>query len=388
MIYFDNAATTMQKPPEVADAVLAALNSFGGVGRGVHEASLSAGMAVYEAREEVADLLGAPSAACVAFSHNATEALNIAISGLAVPGAHVITTAAAHNSVLRPLYRLVEQRGISLDIIPILSDGNLDWEAYEAAFRTQVTLVVSPHASNLTGDVYDIERMARIAHDHGALFVIDAAQTAGVIPIDMQSQDIDAVCFTGHKSLYGPQGTGGLAVMPQVSIPSYNVGGSGTHSFDHEHPSAMPESLEAGTLNAHGIAGLCAGVRFLKETGVEVIAAHEMMLVQRLEQGLRTMGARILGGGTGVKTGVVAFTLGTLDSGEVSDVLQYEYDVCTRAGAHCAPLMHEAMDTVEQGATRMSFSWFNTIEEVDAVLDAVRAVISSQSIEYEGCYEI
>ncbi len=376
MIYFDNAATTRQKPQEVCDAVCAALQSFGGVGRGVHEASLSAGMTVYEAREELAALLGAPSAACVSFSHNATEALNIALSGLVHPGAQVIATAAAHNSVLRPLYRLQQERGIRLDIVPVLPDGTLDWDAYEQLLGPDTALVVASHSSNLTGDVYDVAAMAELAHAHGALLVVDAAQTAGVIDLDMQAQGMDVVCFTGHKSLYGPQGTGGLAVMPQVTIPPYNVGGSGTHTYDHTHPTAMPESLEAGTLNAHGIAGLLAGVRFVRELGTDAIARHEQALVARLEAGLRSVpGVRTLGGGTACRTGVVAFTVEDRNSGEISDILQQNFDICTRAGAHCAPLMHEALGTRSQGATRMSFSWFNTVEEVDTAIEAVRQIV-------------
>lgn len=380
MIYLDNAATTLQKPPAVVEAVAAALTSFGGSGRGVHGPSLAASMAVYEAREELAALLGAPDASRVAFTHNATEALNMAIAGLVGPDTHAITTAASHNSVLRPLYR-AQEAGAALTIVDILPDGSLDWSAYEAAFHrfpNKPCVVVATHASNLTGDVYDIERMARMAHAHGALMVVDAAQTAGVIPIDMEAQGLDAVCFTGHKSLFGPQGTGGLALSQQVELPPYNVGGSGIRSFDTTHPTAMPEHLEAGTLNAHGIAGLAAGVRFVRDVGVEVIHKHELELAKQLEDGLRAIPeARILGGGTGCKTGVVAFNLGQLDSGEVASALEQEYGICTRAGAHCAPLMHQALGTQEQGAVRASFSWFNTKEQVDTALEALYTIARS-----------
>lgn len=372
MIYFDNAATTKMKPQAVIDAVVQAMTEFGGVGRGVHSASLAAGMTVFEARDAIAQLFNAPSASRVSFGLNVTEALNIAIEGLVKPEMHVITTAASHNSVLRPLYRKVEQ-GARLSIVPIRQDASLDFDAYEAAFEEQTTLVVATHASNLTGDVYDVARMASIAHAHGALFVLDAAQTAGVIPIDMQAQGIDIVCFTGHKSLYGPQGTGGLVLAEGIELPPLKVGGSGTHSFDKVHPSAMPEGLEAGTLNAHGIAGLAAGVRFVSETGLDAIKQHEDELRIRFEEGLRAIPrARMLGGGGIDRTAAVAFLFEGVDPAVLSDRLQCDYGICTRAGAHCAPLMHCAMGTEDCGAVRASFGFFNTLDEVDECIRALR----------------
>ena len=210
MIYLDNAATTMSKPAQVVDAVVDAMRTFGGVGRGVHASALQADTAVYRARLAIAELLGAPDASRVAFASNATEALNTAIAGLLDAGDHAITTAASHNSVLRPLYRLRDAGAIELDIAPIAADGSLDYDALEALFKPSTRLVVVTHASNLTGDVYDIKRIARMAHAHGARFVVDAAQTAGTWPIDMGDQGLDVVAFTGHKGLFGPQGTGGL----------------------------------------------------------------------------------------------------------------------------------------------------------------------------------
>ncbi|MDO4182288.1 MAG: aminotransferase class V-fold PLP-dependent enzyme [Coriobacteriia bacterium] len=374
MIYFDNAATTLHKPDCVMQAVVQAMTAFGGVGRGVHGASLAAGMAVFEAREALCQLLGAAGPDRVSFTSNVTESLNIALQGLLGPGDHVITTAASHNSVLRPLY-LLEQRGVELTIVPVGPNGALDWEAYAQAFRSNTKLVAATHASNLTGDVYDVQRMAALAHEHGALVVVDAAQTAGVVPINMAEQRLDVVCFTGHKALYGPQGTGGLAVVPHVEIPPLKVGGSGTHSFDHEHPCAMPESLEAGTLNGHGISGLGAGVNFILETGVDVIAAHEQRLVEAFEAGVQGIpGVRVLGGGGCGRTGIVALNVGDEDAGRISDALNVEYGICTRAGAHCAPLMHEALGTATQGAVRFSFSYFNTEEEVRQAVQALQDI--------------
>lgn len=376
MIYFDNAATTKQKPPEVADAIVRALSEFGNVGRGVHESSLGAGMTVYEVRDAIANLVGAPNASRVSFAGNVTEALNIALFGLLKEGDHAITTAASHNSVLRPLYKMEKERGVELTIVPIAKDASLDFDAFEAAFKPNTRVVAVTHASNLTGDVYDVERMAAIAHNHGALLVLDAAQTAGVVPIDMGKQGFDVVCITGHKGLYGPQGTGALALANGIEIEPFKVGGSGVHSYDKEHPRFMPEGLEAGTLNGHGIAGLGAGIAFVQRVGIEAIAAHEAALADRLEAGLREIPAlRIHGGRGGIgRTGIVTFNIGDVDSGLISDALETTYHISTRAGAHCAPLMHIALGTEHQGAVRMSLGWFNTAEEVDEAIHAVKEI--------------
>ena len=376
MIYFDNAATTMMKPPEVARAVARAIDSFGGVGRGVHDASLSAGLAVYRCRQQVAQLFNAPDAKRVAFGLNVTEALNAVIGGLLHAGEHAITTAASHNSVLRPLYRKVDEEGAELDILPVAPDASIDYDAFAALFRPNTKLVAVTHASNLTGDVYDVARMACIAHEHGALICIDAAQTAGVVPIDMQRDGIDIVAFTGHKSLYGPQGTGGVVLGEDIDLPWFKVGGSGTHSYDREHPSFYPERLEAGTLNAHGIAGLSAGIAHIEELGVSEIARQTAVLADRFEAGVRDIpDVRIIGGHGGIgRTGIVAINVGDIDSAQVADALGYDYGICVRAGAHCAPLMHEAMGTAQQGAVRFSFSHFNTAEEVDAGIAAIREI--------------
>ncbi|WP_165056427.1 MULTISPECIES: aminotransferase class V-fold PLP-dependent enzyme [unclassified Adlercreutzia] len=375
MIYFDNAATTLQKPPEVARAVTAALSSFGGVGRGVHPASLAAGLAVYEARDAVASLLGAPGADRVAFAANATAVLNIAIRGLLPQGGVAVTTAASHNSVLRPLFAARDERGCEVRVAPHDARGSLDYAALERLVRG-ADLVVLTHASNLTGDVYDAARVAHVVHEAGARVILDAAQTAGALPVDMAALGVDVLCFTGHKSLMGPQGTGGLCVAAGTDVPPLLEGGSGTHSFDERHPRFMPESLEAGTLNAHGLAGLAAGVAYLQARGMADVAAHEACLVQRLRAGLvRMPGVRVLGGGEAAgHCGIVALNVGEADSALVADRLATEWGICTRAGAHCAPLMHRALGTESQGAVRVSFGAFNTEEEVDACLEALEVI--------------
>ena len=364
MIYFDNAATTARKPPAVAETVARAINEFGGVGRGVHEASLDAGYAVFQARQRLARLLGAGDPSRVAFMSNATEALNTAVRGLVRPGDRLVTTAASHNSVLRPLYRAVDEDGCTLEVVAHGADGALDYDALDAALRPGTRLAVVTHASNLTGDVYDIGRIARLARERGVLLLVDAAQTAGVVPMDMEADGLDLVAFTGHKSLYGPQGTGGLAVAEGVDVEPLKVGGSGVHSYDRRHPARMPERLEAGTLNAHGIAGLGAGLAYLEERGVEAIGDEVRGLAERFERGVRAIeGVRVLGGGGDAgRCGIVALNLGDVDSAAVGDALNAEFGICTRAGAHCAPLMHEALGTERQGAVRFSFSSFNTLD--------------------------
>ena len=380
MIYFDNAATTMQKPPAVAEAVVRGMKSFGGVGRGVHPASLQAGRAVFDARRQVANLLDAPSASCVSFTLNATMALNIALQGLAKPGSTLLTTAASHNSVLRPLFRLRDEQGCIIKVAPINPDGSLNFDAYESMLAEGgVRYVAATHASNLTGDVYDAARMARLAHEHGALFILDAAQTAGAIPLSQQEIGADVVCFTGHKSLFGPQGTGGLTVMPQVEIHPLLEGGSGTHTYDERHPLYMPEALEAGTLNAHGLAGLAAGVGFIEEEGVALIHRRVAELTRAFEEGALSIdGLRVLGGHGGIgRTGVVAVDAEGVDPALLGDALARDFGICTRAGAHCAPLMHRALGTEEKGAVRFSFSYFNTEEEIQKGLHALRESVKA-----------
>ena len=369
----------MQKPAEVAQAVARAIGEFGGVGRGVHAASLDAGMQVFMARQRISDLLGGPGAKRVTFALNVTEALNAAVVGLLHEGQHAITTAASHNSVLRPLYRKVDEEGAELSIAPIGPDASLDMDAYEALFKPNTRLVVATHASNLTGDVYDVARMAAIAHDHGALFVLDAAQTAGSVPLDMAALGIDVLCFTGHKSLFGPQGTGGMCVAEGVDIPAFKEGGSGTHSYDRRHPDFYPEHMEAGTLNGHGIAGLSAGVAFIQEAGIDAIHAQTLALADRFEAGVRDIpGVVTYGGHGGIdRTGIVALNLEGFDSGVISDQLNAEYGICTRAGAHCAPLMHQALGTEGPGAVRFSFSCFNTEDEVDTAISAMNEIARS-----------
>ena len=372
MIYLDNAATTMKKPPQVAEAMVAALNTLGNSARGAYRGALDASHTVYGARVRIARLLGCPRPDHVVFTANVTEALNVAINGLLEPGDHVVTTVLEHNSVLRPLYRLETERGIHLDFVGADHLGNPDYDAFQRLIRPETRLVVCTHASNLTGNLVDIRRVADTAHDRGALLVVDAAQTAGTRPVDMMDFGADVLCFTGHKGLMGPQGTGGLCIRPGVEIRPLKVGGTGVQTYSRAQPSQLPVHLEAGTLNGHGLAGLAAAVDYLNEVGLEQIEAHEAALTRQFYEGVRSIpGITVYGDFSGDRAAIVTLNIRDYDSGAVSDALAEDYGIATRAGAHCAPRMHEALGTKEQGAVRFSFSWFTTEEEIDVAIRAV-----------------
>ncbi len=373
MIYMDNAATTLHKPDAVKTAVLAALDTMGNAGRGASEPALDASRIIYGAREKLARFFNAESAAQIVFTANSTESLNIAIKGLICPGDHVITTVLEHNSVLRPLYECRE-RGAELSILGCDEKGNISYDEMEREVKENTKAIVCTHASNLTGNMIDLKKVGKIAGKHGLLFVVDASQTAGVWPVDVRENGIDVLCFTGHKGLMGPQGTGGMYVRPGVRIRPLLSGGSGIDTYNPHHPSQMPTALEAGTLNGHGIAGLSAAVSFLEETGLDVIRAKEQSLMRRFYEGISCIpGVKVYGDfGTEQRAAIVSFNIGDYDSSEVSDELNTEYGIVTRPGAHCAPLMHQALGTVEQGAVRFSFSYYNTEEEADAAIQAVK----------------
>ncbi len=381
MIYLDNAATTRTKPPAVARAVLEALSSYGNCGRGGHQGALSAARAIYETREKIAALLGCPRADHVCFTQNSTQALNIAVCGLLRPGDHVISTDLEHNSVLRPLYRL-RDAGAAVDFVPADSRGRLDYCGFERLLRPETKAIVCTHASNLTGDAVDIARVGRFARKHGLLFILDASQTAGVLPIDMSAMGIDVVCFTGHKSLMGPQGTGGLCLREGLEVHPFAVGGTGVQSYSEAQPGEYPTRLEAGTLNGHGLAGLSAALDFLSETGIARIHAHEDALARRFYEAVRDLpGVTVYGDFSApVRAPVVTLNIGDFDSAEISDELAERFGIATRPGAHCAPRLHRALGTEEQGAVRFSWSYFNTEEETAAAAEAVR-VLAREALE-------
>ena len=374
MIYLDNAATTLQKPQQVIQAVTEAMQTMGNSSRGTHGGAMRSLRSVFSARCAVAKLFGAAGPEQVAFTQNATEALNMAIRGLLEPGDHVITTALEHNSVLRPLYQLEDAGVICLSIVPADRHGCVDYEDFSRLVRDNTRAIVCTHASNLTGNALDLFRIGKIAKAHGLHLIVDASQSAGVLPIDMEHMQIDVLCFTGHKGLMGPQGTGGLCVRTGIHIRPLKVGGSGVQSYSRTHPKEMPACLEAGTLNGHGLAGLAAGVEFVLETGVETIHKKEIQLAKRFYVGIKDIpDVKVYGDHENeYRTAVVSINVGQYDSGEISDALWEDYGIATRPGAHCAPLMHQALGTVAQGAVRFSFCWFNTEDEVDEAIRAIK----------------
>ena len=373
MIYLDNAATTLQKPQCVIEAVLRAMNSMGNAGRGAHSNSLSASRVVYDTRCKLAKLFNCKQPDHVIFTCNSTESLNIVINGIFEAGDHVITTDLEHNSVLRPLYRLENAGQIQLSFVHADKQGRPCYEEFESLIRSNTRAIVCTHASNLTGNAIDLVRVGRIAREHGLMLVVDASQTAGAMEIDMEAMNIDVLCFTGHKGLMAPQGTGGLCIREGVEIRPFKVGGSGVHSYDKDQPNPYPTRLEAGTLNSHGIAGLSAALDYLEDVGIDAIRQKEMELMTRFYEAVREIpGVTVYGDFSTERTAVVTLNIGDEDSSIISDALFEDYDISTRPGAHCAPRMHEALGTTEQGSVRFSFSWFNTTEDVDAAIQAVR----------------
>ena len=374
MIYLDNAATTLRKPPCVIDAVVNAMQTMGNSGRSAHAESLAASRTIYTAREALAALFGCERADHVCFTANSTEALNIAISGLLAPGDHVLSTDLEHNSVLRPLYR-EKERGVSVSFLPANRQGCIDYAGFDRLLQKNTRAVICTAGSNLTGNLLDLARIGAFCAAHGLLFVVDASQTAGVFPIDMQRMHISVLCFTGHKSLMGPQGTGGLCVAPGVEIRPLKTGGTGVQSYRREQPEEYPTRLESGTLNGHGIAGLSAAVDFLNEITPAAIQAHETALMSAFYNKVSALpGVTVYGDFTQDRAPIVTLNIGDMDSGEAAEILSDEYGIAVRSGAHCAPRMHEALGTVSQGAVRFSFGWFNTMEEAEQAADAVRDI--------------
>jgi cysteine desulfurase/selenocysteine lyase len=377
MIYFDNAATSWPKPPGVAQAMVHFLTDVGAnPGRAAHRRAVASGRIVYDAREAVAELFNAPDPLRVVFGHNVTEALNLALCGYLRPGDHVITSSMEHNSVMRPL-RALEKRGVELTVVQCSPEGFLDPNDAEAAVRPNTVMIVLNHGSNVVGTLLPIAEVSRIARHHGLLLLVDAAQTGGAYPIDMQAEDIDLLAFTGHKSLYGPMGTGGLIVGERVDggrLEPLKRGGTGSRSEHEEQPGFLPDMCESGTPNAVGLAGLAAGVRWVLGRGVEIIRAHEVALTQRLIVGLKGIpGVTVYGSlDAECQTAVVSFNVAGMAPSEVGLRLDDEYGVMCRIGLHCAPAAHRTIGTFPDGAVRFGLGALNTAEEVDSALDAVR----------------
>ena len=375
MIYFDNAATTLHKPQEVIDAVIKAMTSMGNAGRGNTSASMEASHIIFDTRENLAKFFNIKDSSRIAFTCNSTEALNIAIKGALTTGDHVITTMLEHNSVLRPLYEM-ENKGVELSIIQADKLGNISYDEIQSLIKNNTKSIVCTHGSNLTGNLVDIEKIGKICKEHNLLFIVDASQTAGVFPIDVEKMNIDILCFTGHKSLLGPQGTGGIFVKEGIDVTPLKSGGTGILTYSKTQPLIMPTHLEAGTLNGHGIAGLNAGIEFINKIGMKKIREKEENLMWRFYNKVKELPHIKIYGDFSKKERcpIVTLNIDNYDSGDIAEEL-LNYGVATRAGGHCAPLMHEALGTIEQGAVRFSFGYFNTEEEVDEVIKIIKNII-------------
>ena len=364
-MYFDSAATSMPKPQCVIDAVTTAMLSYGNSSRGVNKSSMEGLRCITSARQEIARFVGGENEIHVAFCQNATMALNQTIGSIQ---RHIVTTAAEHNSVLRPIYR----RG-DFTIVPVDEKGRLDLMELEGAIRPDTEAIVMTHASNVTGNGYDISAVGELCKRKGIFFIVDASQSVGLLPIDMKAMNITALCFSGHKSLYGPQGTGCICVKPEFSISPLYTGGSGSNTYSKTGPEEMPERLEAGTQNCHGIAGLLAGVRYVSDKR-ELFLNQALELADYFVAELKKMPSiTVYGDFNSVsRTPVVSINAADIGSSELAYELNERYDISVRAGAHCAPLMHEALGTKDKGAVRFSFSHMNTLEEVEFAIKALR----------------
>ena len=376
IIYLDNAATSWPKPPGVARAMSHFLTEVGAnPGRSGHRLSVEAARIVYEAREAAAAMFNAPDPMRVVFESNATGALNLALRGLLRPGDHIITSSVEHNSVMRPL-RALEQEGVEVSVVPCSSEGFLDPAAVAAAGRPRTAMIALNHASNVVGSLLPVAAVGEIARERGLLLLVDAAQTAGVYPIDVQADAIDLLAFTGHKSLCGPMGTGGLVIGERVDLEKLEPltrGGTGSRSEHEEQPDFLPDRFESGTLNAVGLAGLEAGLRWVREQGIEAIRAHEVELTRQLIDGLGEIpGAMVYGGrDAALQTATVSFNLAGMAPSEVGLRLDEDHGIMCRVGLHCAPAAHRTIGTFPAGTVRFGLSAFTTPEEVRTTLMAV-----------------
>ncbi|GLI36691.1 aminotransferase class V-fold PLP-dependent enzyme [Geobacter hydrogenophilus] len=378
-LYLDNAATSYPKPEPVYEAVNRAMRDVGvSPGRGGYRRGIEASRLLFETRESVAALFGIGDSSRVVFTHSATEALNLAVLGLVGPGDHVVTTSAEHNSLVRPLH-LAGQRGVEISWIEADRRGFVTPDQIAAAIRPSTRLIALAHCSNVTGAIQPVAEIAAVARRAGVLILVDTAQSAGMIPLDVSSMGIDLLAAPGHKGLMGPQGTGVLCVAEGVELEPLFVGGTGGYSSGVEQPDAMPERLESGTHNLPGIAGLGAGVDFIRAVGLEVIRKREEELVACLMDGLGVLPGVICHGPLPdePRGGLVSFTVEGIDPQTIGFRLDQEFDICVRVGLHCAPAAHRTIGTYPGGAVRVSPGYFTTDEEIGAFLRAMGKIISS-----------
>jgi cysteine desulfurase family protein len=374
MIYLDNAATSFPKPACAVQEMDRCMNEYcANPGRGGHALSVKAGLAVTQVRETICRLFNIPDPMNLAFTKNATEALNIAIKGIVTPGCHVITSAMEHNSVTRPLKTLERDVGISVTTVAGNGSGEIDPEDLRKEIRRDTKLIVCTLSSNVNGIILPVAEIGRIAREAGIAFLLDASQGAGSIPVDVMAQNVDMLAFPGHKGLMGPQGTGGLYVRDGLLLRTLMEGGTGSNSEDPYQPEFMPDLFESGTLNTPGIVGLGAGAAYVEAVGLERIRVHKHMLVNMLSEGFSSIpGVKLYSlNDISRNSGIVAINLKDLDSAELSYILDKDYGICTRAGLHCSPSAHRKLGTLHRGIVRFSVGCFNTVDDITKTIDAV-----------------
>ncbi|MDR6883244.1 aminotransferase class V-fold PLP-dependent enzyme [Bacillus sp. 3255] len=377
IMYFDQAATSWPKPPAVMEAMMNCMQEYAAnPGRGSHQMAVKSSRVLFDTRKNLAKLFSIKNPNDISFALNTTQALNQAIKGFVKPGDHVICTNIEHNSVRRPLEHLRASGQVELTYIRNDVQGNIRLDELKQALRSNTSLVVVNHSSNLLGTIMPVAEIGEICRMHGAKLLVDAAQSAGILPIHVGNMNIDMLAFPGHKGLLGPQGTGGLYVHPNIDLEPLLHGGTGSQSEAIHQPTVRPDRYEAGTQNTVGIAGLNEGVKFILSETIEKIHEKEWNLTQRLMEGLLGIkGVTILGPALGQnKTGIVSFNIHDADSSEVAFILDQSFQIAVRSGYHCSPLAHESAGTLASGAVRASIGYFTTNEEVDALIQAVKEI--------------
>lgn len=376
MIYLDNAATTYPKPQKVYDSMMDCMKNYcANPGRSGHKLAMKSAREIYDTRENIAKLFNIENPMNIIFTSNATDSLNIAIKGVVNEGDHIITTSMEHNSVIRPIKSL-EKYGIENTIVDCDKEGFLNIENIKNAIKPNTKLIVTTHASNVCGTLIDIKSVGEIAKANNILYLVDASQTAGVYEIDVKSINVDMIAAPGHKCLFGPQGTGILYIREGLNINISKEGGTGSKSEDLFQPDILPDKYESGTHNTPGIVGLNEGIKFILETGIENIREYEEQLCEYMLNKLKEVPNIIIYGPSDStqRAAVISINIDKIDSGELTFLLDSEYDIATRSGIHCSPLAHKTLGTLDQGAVRFSLSYFNTKDDIDKAIDALKDI--------------
>lgn len=372
MIYLDNAATSFPKPSEVYDQVLNCMKNYcANPGRGSHDMSVKSALKIMETREEICELFNIPSPLNLIFTSNATEALNISIKGALKRGDHVISTVIEHNSVLRPLHSLFED-GVEVTLVGVDKSGYINFNDIKKDIKKNTKMIIINHTSNVLGSIQDIKSIGRISKDNGIIFTVDASQSAGVIPIDVENDYIDLLAFPGHKGLFGPQGTGGLFIRDGIKLRNFKEGGTGSNSHFMVQPDFVPDQFESGTLNTPGIAGLCEGVKFIKRIGLDNIRKYEEELLWYLLEQIKKLSYVKIYGSDSKKqrSAVISLNVDGIDASIVGEQLN-ERGIAVRTGYHCAPLIHDVIGTEYAGTVRVSPGYFNTFEDIEKLVEAI-----------------